>query len=262
MSFRIYADLGNTTLHWAIYRLDAEAGWAAAGRVRTGHDFAARCARAIDDLLEQAGAQASDCLGGLALSSRPSDSAGFSLVAGDCLGIEIPLLTHETAASVRTEYTDRTQIGLDRLANVAGLDGLAQPPAVIADVGSCITVDYVDAGGVLIGGAIAPGLPVMKAGLLARTPHLQEALDALEPPEDASSPGRSTQECIALGLFAALAATPVLLAEDFCREELRVVRVLTGGDATWVQTRTGWADHVDQLLTLKGLHRLDPEAHN
>ena len=52
-------------------------------------------------------------------------------------------------------------------------------PAVVADVGSCVTVDYVDRDGVVVGGAIAPGLPLMKAVQAATTARIvvDNALD-------------------------------------------------------------------------------------
>ena len=260
MSFRLYADLGNTTLHWAIHVPDVASCWAATARVACGEDFVRRCGVSMRAMLAQAGQRAEDYAGGLACSSNPRADEQLHEAVGECLGGQIDMLTHETAATVRTGYVDSTQIGLDRLANVAGLAGLVALPAVVADVGSCITVDLVDAEGVLVGGAIAPGLPVMKAGMAARTPHLQAALDALQPPADMAEPGRTTQECIALGLYGALSATPAALAEGFSRGRGRVSKVLTGGDAAWVQSCTGWADLVDELLTLRGLHTLDPEA--
>lgn len=260
MSFRLYADLGNTTLHWAIHVPDAASFWAATARVACGEGFVRRCGASMRAMLEQAGRRAEEYSGGLACSSNPRADGLLHEAVRECLGGQIEMLTHETAAAVRTGYVDSTQIGLDRLANVAGLVGLAELPAVIADAGSCITVDYVDAEGVLVGGAIAPGLPVMKAGMAARTPHLQAGLDALKPPADMSEPGRTTQQCIALGLYGALAATPAGLAEGFSRGRGHVSRVLTGGDAAWVQSCTGWADVVDELLTLRGLRSLDPKA--
>jgi len=262
MSFRLYADLGNTTLHWAIHVPDAASCWAATARVACSEDFVRRCGVSMQAMLEQAGQREEEYAGGLACSSNPRADVQLQDAVRVCLGGQIDMLTHETAAAVRTGYVDSTQIGLDRLANAAGLAGLTALPAVVADVGSCITVDFIDAEGVLVGGAIAPGLPVMKAGMAARTPHLQAALDALRPPVSMTEPGRTTQDCIALGLYRALSATPAALADGFSRGRGRVSKVLTGGDAAWVQSCTGWADLVDELLTLRGLHTLDPEAAN
>jgi len=260
MSFRLYADIGTTTLHWAIHVPDAGLRWAAAARVSCGDRFVERCGQSMREMLEQAGQRADDYSGGLACSSNPGATQLLIEAVRTCPGGPVAVLTHELAAPVRTGYHDRARIGLDRLANVAGLDARVSLPAVIVDAGSCITVDYIDADGVLLGGAIAPGLPVMKAGMVARTPHLQAAMDALHPPATMTEPGRSTQECIALGLYGALAAIAPALAEGFCRGRGGASRVLTGGDAAWVQSQTGWADVVDELLTLKGLYSLDPEA--
>lgn len=262
MSFRLYADMGNTTLHWALHVSDAAPCWVIATRVACGSDFVQRCGRAMDAMLGRAGAKAGDYAGGLACSSNPGANDRLAEAVGACLGGSVPMLTHELAASVRTGYHDRAQIGLDRLANAAGLRGLVALPAVVADVGSCVTVDYVDRDGVVVGGAIAPGLPLMKAGMVARTPHLRAALDSLEPPAAPTEPGRSTRECVALGLYGTLAATPAALAEGLCRGRGPASGVLTGGDGAWVQSWTGWADLVDELLTLRGLHSLDPAADN
>ncbi len=254
MSFRLYADLGNMTLHWGVF---VEGEWLAVDRISAGDDLA-RCAVAsLNAMLQDAHMTLDGCSGGLLCSSSPRLTPQLVAALKQHAGLALPELDEATSARVPTLYHDPRQIGRDRLANAAAVRAYHECPAIVADVGSCITVDLIDADGVLVGGAIAPGLPAMKAGLAAQTPHLGPALDALAPPIDFSTPGRSTEECIALGIYASLAAATRGLCEHLSRGLGDVPVLMTGGDAAWVQSVTGFADVVDGMLTLKGLQSLD-----
>ena len=105
-------------------------------------------------------------------------------------------------------------------------------PCVVVDCGSCLTCDAISAQGALTAGAIAPGLPVIRAGLRSAVPHLQTSLDeATQLLGHGELPtGRSTAEGLVLGIVQALAATAEGLGtcwigsfdQDACRMVLGV----------------------------------------
>ncbi len=254
MSFRLYADLGNMTLHWGIFR---DGQWPACSRIPSAEALSERCAASLKCMLEEIGESLDSYGGGLLCSSSPRLTGQFLQGLRARLGIVLPEVTPEMLAGVPTLYHNRDQLGPDRLVNAAAVRAHYECPAIIADLGSCITVDLVDGDGVLVGGAIAPGLPTMKAGLMAQTPHLAPALEGLGPPADLTGPGRSTAACISLGLYTGLIATTRELCESFAAELPEAQTVLTGGDAAWVRSASGLGEVLDEALTLKGLETLD-----
>ncbi len=256
MSFRVYADLGNMTLHWGIFR---DGQWLAFSRISSSEALSDRCAASLNCMLKETGESLDSYSGGLLCSSSPRLTGEFLEGLKERLSIVLPEVSPEILAGVPTLYHNREQIGPDRLVNAAAVRAHYECPAIVADLGSCITVDLVDADGVLVGGAIAPGLPTMKAGLIAQTPHLQSALDEIAPPTDLASRGRSTVECISLGLYTSLIATTRDLCQNLAADLDQVRILLTGGDAAWVRSATGFGDVLDEILTLKGLQSLDPD---
>ncbi len=261
MSWRLYADLGNATLHWGIFRdtdsRDAEC--LAHDRISaTPEELDQCCAPSLDAMLQEAGETIADYAGGLLCSSNPALTPDFISALQHYTGITLPELTPAMTAHIPTSYYDRTQLGPDRLVNAAAVIAHYECPAVVADLGSCITVDLINDEGVLVGGAIAPGLPVMFAGIMAQTPHLAPSLQKVEPPMDLTEPGRSTAECLSLGIYTTLFGATVSLCAHFSFDLPSAAIVLTGGDALYVHAMSDFGDALDETLTLKGLATLDP----
>lgn len=254
MSYRIYADLGNMTLHWALFNAGR---WLASDRISSGNGLADRCEQSLRQMLRRSGQTLDGCTGGLLCSSSPRRTDAVLQALQNRCCVSMAMLTADMLDDIPTAYHDRSQLGPDRLVNAAAVRAHSFCPAVVADVGSCVTVDLVDADGVLLGGAIAPGLPVMKAGLSAWTPHLGPALDAMIIPQQWHQPGRSTSECMALGVYTAVVAVTTRLCAAFAGQAEGARIILTGGDADWLHQATGFGDLVDEMLTLKGLHSLD-----
>ncbi len=220
-------------------------------------DFSEKCRDGLAQMLADADVQFEDCAGGLFSSSNPGSTPDLQRTLSELASGEVHELSRELAESVSNAYDRPEQIGSDRLVNARAARQIWGCPCIVADLGSCITVDVIDEAGVFVGGAIAPGLPVLKAGFVTRTPHLQESLDATEPPGDVSLPGRSSEDCIALGLYAAIRGTTRELCTDFKARYGDLPIVLTGGDWPLVDGHLSGKIIADELLTLKGLALLD-----
>ena len=110
------------------------------------------------------------------------------------------LNANDLPVEVRVEHPER--VGMDRLAAATAAARLRAPRrgALIVDSGSAITVDYVSAEGVFLGGAILPGM-----GLAARALHEFTDLLPLVPLGELSEPpaalGTSTVTAIRSGLY-------------------------------------------------------------
>jgi len=139
--------------------------------------------------------------------------------------------TH-SACGVTNSYRDTWRLGADRWVSVIGAHALAGGrAAVVANVGTALTIDAVTASGRHRGGAIIPGPEVMVESLLAGTHGIRRRAKG----GDAS--GRSlfatdTASALAAGSrFAAAAFIDRAVAEAARKVSGRPVLFLTGGAA-------------------------------
>jgi type III pantothenate kinase len=165
---------------------------------------------------------------------------------------EIPALalTVEMDLGVRVDYRPPTSVGADRLANAIAVRERYGCPAIIVDVGTATTLDAVDADGVYVGGAIAPGLDAGMEGLFEQTYQLPRV--QLEAPPSAI--GKTTVESIRSGTVLGWAGLIDGLIDRF-QLELggEAVVVATGGVAAVVAPHTRHLRIVNEELTMEGL---------
>ena len=191
--------------------------------------------------------------------SRPQPERWLAAVE-NVFGWRPPVLGRDFAAKISTCYTDPRQLGPDRAANVLAAVAAGDAPCIILDGGTCLTADLVDANGLHLGGAIAPGLPAARAGILAAAPHLEPSLPLLPPRPVPAGAGVDTGENLALGLVLALAGTAQALVDHLQQmTESPAQVILTGGDAGLLAERLKGPAEVRSELTLDGL-RLAHEA--
>lgn len=137
--------------------------------------------------------------------------------------------TRAVQAGVVNSYSNFKTMGADRwLAMLAGFNRV-EGGCCVVDCGSAVTVDYVDAMGQHLGGFIAPGLRLMRKGLLSNTRQIllpEESLKHFD-----TRPGRSTEEAVGHGIELMLAGLAQRVVRD-CHQWLGAdARLLvTGGD--------------------------------
>ena len=142
------------------------------------------------------------------------------------------------------------ELGPDRLVNaVAGYD-MCGDACVVVDFGTAINYDVVSRAGEYLGGIISPGIEISIEALTSRAARLTK-VDIGEPQ---ALIGRSTNAALQSGIVYGFAAQ----VDGICaklRAELGegVTTIATGGMASVIVGFTDSIDHVDDLLTLKGL---------
>jgi type III pantothenate kinase len=166
------------------------------------------------------------------------------------LGRDLPIL-------VGNAYARPEEAGHDRLANAAAAHASAGGAAVAVDAGSAVTVDAVAEDGTFLGGAIAPGLPALLAGLRIAAPALPE-WDG-RPPE----PGipRRTIDAVRAGVLIGLAGAVDRLVElAIGAAGPAAAVVLAGGDAERLAPLLARPAAVVPHLTLDGARLLFERA--
>lgn len=158
-----------------------------------------------------------------------------------------------------TALAEPDRAGIDRLLDAVAVNTRREPgrPAVIADAGSAVTVDYLDEQGIFQGGAIFPGMRLMAEALHSYT----ALLPRIDPPREVpGAPGRATIPAMELGVFWAVAGGIRSLVDRYTSLSRTPPEVyLTGGDAQALSLALGSTATVWTEMTLEGV-RIAAEA--
>ena len=159
-----------------------------------------------------------------------------------------------------TTYVRPGELGLDRIAAAWGSRALTGKRSVaVADVGTAITVDAIDAAGRFVAVAIAPGLIAGRDGLTRAAPHLPAALTG---PGAVAVPARATAESLRAGFVLGFAGLLDRLLDE-ARAAAGGVEtvVLTGGGAESLSAHVRTPHSREPHAVLRGvleLHRAVP----
>lgn len=203
------------------------------------------------------------CLLRLAAGAAPNRTAICSVVPAATpvwqnelrriTGREPLLIRHTLRLGLYLDYPRPATIGADRLANAAAAFKIYGAPVIVADFGTALTVDAVDAGGHFAGGLIMPGPALFLDYLADRTACL---------PRLVWPPAGAARRAIARGTRSAMRAGAVLGWRGMFREALAAVRTelpagaavcATGGYARRALAGTDFNAHLDPRLTLRGI---------
>lgn len=170
------------------------------------------------------------------------------------IGVPAPtFLTGASPSPVKNAYGTPDTLGVDRLANaVAGAQLFPGRPILAIDLGTCLTYDLVDAGGVYQGGIISPGFRMRARAMHEFTARLPEVM----PLEVTALIGPDTLSSLASGTYHGLRAELKALIAEFRQQHDGLAVVLTGGDAVRFARGLENGIFAHPFLTLFGLHAL------
>lgn len=153
--------------------------------------------------------------------------------------------TETQRGGLRNAYQEPLRLGIDRWLAMVGAWTPGQP-VVVADAGTALTVDLVQADGQHLGGFIAPGLLTMQQAVLGATRFATRDMQA----HYHDGVARETEGCVRQGAFLSC-----LGAVDRVAAQLPTARkIITGGDAAALLPHLpGWEHR--SLLVLEGLLR-------
>ncbi|MFG0314869.1 MAG: type III pantothenate kinase, partial [Phycisphaerales bacterium] len=140
-------------------------------------------------------------------------------------GRDIPIPIRHTL----TKSGEQT-VGQDRLLCAIGAFRVVKQACIVVDLGTAITVDFVDGEGVFHGGAILPGIGMMFETLHEKTAHLPLLKYEKRDPDDLS-PAKQTDLAMQLGVNACVHGSIRWLAERYAEfYEGYPQIIVTGGD--------------------------------
>lgn len=246
MDLRLTIDRGNTALKAALWSPEGQllASDSASGDCTAG-ELACRLVAALPDAPDARFSAAVYCsvVDGL----RKADIDGLQAMCGKVISLDA-----STPLPIEIGYQSPASLGADRIAAAVGAVAYAQGAAVlVADIGTAVTYDFVDAAGRYAGGNIAPGIDMRLEALHAHTAALPRV------GAEGSTPmwGLTTSTAMRSG-----AVRGVVAELDYYRRAAgkgaRVV--LTGGSARLLAD-SGLLDFEfihDPFLVMKGLNSI------
>ncbi len=232
MTVHLVADVGNSRIKWGVCaRVEDEP--AIVGRTALGDDAAewheqlARCKEKFPLLKE-------DGVLTWAVAGVHPERCGRLRDWIAARGDRVVRIDRYDQLPLTVGVDEPERVGLDRLLNAvaANRELPSRRPAVLVDVGSAVTVDYLDEQHVFRGGAIFPGVRLMTKALHDYTALLPQV--EVGPPAPAL-PGRSTVPAIQAGVFWTVLGGIEMIARRLRLAGARLPHIyLTGGDAEWI----------------------------
>lgn len=247
-------DLGNTRVKWAWLRRDG-----APGRMRAAEHAgwgAKDFAKELFDRVPKGDAVEVHVVSVAGARVRAALRKAVRAATG-----RWPRLVRSVRAlgGVKNGYRDPWRLGADRWLALLGARELQRPRSAVcvADIGTALTLDLLDAEGVHRGGAIVPGPQLMTDTLLRSTGGIRRR--ARRGPGRAQALfARDTRSALAAGAHhAAAAVIERALAEARGRKapRKRVELLLTGGAAMQVSRLLRVPHRLEASLVLRGLAR-------
>ncbi len=249
MAERLLAvDVGNTRIGLGVY---GEGRWLARFRIRT---VAERTPEEhgvlIRQLLEESGLSPRGLSRAILGSVVPPVTEALKELLGSWLG-RAPLIVGpgvRTGLNLRVDHP--SELGADLVANGVAAYERFGGACIVVDFGTATSFTCVDAGGALVGVAIAPGLATAADALAKRAALLPEV--TLQPPPRAM--GRNTQEAMQSGLiFGYVGLVKELIARLRAELAPRAKVIATGDHAPVITPLVEEIEAVDPWLTLEGL---------
>lgn len=177
----------------------------------------------------------------------------ISVACTKYLGKEPIIVSNDIDLGIKNLYRNPNEVGTDRLVTSVGAYEKYGGPSIIVDIGTAITLDYINKKGEYIGGIIAPGIEISADALFNKTAKL--------PKIDIDIPdriiGKSTRESMQSGLvfgFIGLIDSlieRILESEKLTKDEVRIIG--TGGFAALISHNSKYIELVDKMLTMEGL---------
>jgi len=162
-------------------------------------------------------------------------------------------LSHNTAVPVKIDYHTPNTLGMDRLAAAVGaFRRFPEQNSLVIDMGTCITMDFVESGGTFKGGNISPGIQIR----LEAMHRFTSALPLVAAVLPSGLLGTSTITALQQGGVAgACREIDGFISE--ATDAFGIVNViLTGGDAHIFESYTKKQIFVLPYLVMEGLNEI------
>jgi len=243
----IAVDVGNsTTVLGVLEGTDVVLSW----RVTTGERTRDEYSLLICSLMARAGVDKA-AIGTAGISSVvPSETGPIADAIADDTGAGVVRVDYRLDCGIVIATDNPMEVGGDRIANAVGAYFEYGGPAIVVDMGTATTFDFISALGEYKGGLIAPGIVSGARELWERARMLPEV--ELGRPERVI--GRTTIEAMRSGIYhGSLGQIEWIIRKMWEEVGCRCRVVLTGGYCDLVRKGLPFETEFAPELTLKGI---------
>lgn len=204
----------------------------------------------LEALLRGAEIDPARVTGACIASVVPQLTATWQRLCERCFNARPLAVDADSHLGITLYYDNPRELGIDRALAAAAAYRLFSAEAIVIDFGTATTMDYVNAQGLFMGGAIMPGLMTGAEALFEKTKKLPRI--EYELPD--ACLGTSTTACLQIGILGGYCRMIEAMVERIRQHVQGSPRVVaTGGAAPLVARHTAIIDTVDEHLLLKGL---------
>ncbi len=163
------------------------------------------------------------------------------------------LLDENTLIPIKSHYKTPRSLGKDRIAAAVGAH-LSYPSknVLILDLGTCLTIDYVNKAGEYEGGRISPGLTMRYKALHEFTDKLPLAKIKTQSPFFGDDTNSSINSGVQRGMIAEIDA----VIDAFMKEKEDSCVIFTGGDCFFFEKELKNQIFANPFLVLEGLKEI------
>jgi len=205
----------------------------------------------VTNLFRSAGLKTEAVRGIMISSVVPSINYTIEHMCNDYFGIKPKMVAPGVKTGINIQYDNPRELGADRICNAVAAHACYGAPCIFIDFGTATTFGVVNEKGAFMGGCICPGLKLASDALVRGTAKLPNF--ELVKPE--SVIGKNTIANLQAGMIYGYVGQVEYLVKKLKKELGRedAIVVATGGMSRMIASETEVIDHLDGLLTLKGL---------
>ena len=162
-------------------------------------------------------------------------------------------LSSNTPIPVKINYATPATLGVDRRALAVAADEFSKDKSVLViDMGSCITYDYIEAGGIYHGGAISPGVNMRFKAMH----NFTESLPLVSIKDSDSPIGKTTEMSLVNGVLYGVKGEIDSYISQIKELDENILVIITGGDHPFFVNKLKNSIFADSKILLKGLNSI------
>jgi type III pantothenate kinase len=246
----IAIDIGNTNIHIGLFFDGEEKSIESiAGKSQARLAQCLKCAWEQIPVLESSKEGKRD--GAIVVSSvKPAWTKIVRQVAANSLGENILVIGEDIPLPMTCWVDEPDKVGTDRVVSAAAAYAVAQDAVVVADFGTAVTIDLVDANGIFKGGVICPGFEISAKALKENTAQLPN----IKVTRPKAPYGKNTTDAINCGLYYSIVGALQEVIRRYAEEIGKWPQtVITGAGAKVIAGDCDFIDNYVPNLVLKGI---------
>ncbi len=183
-------------------------------------------------------------------SVKPEWAERVRKIAEEDLDEDVHVIGDDIPLPMSALADEPEKVGTDRIIAAAAAYAVVEDAVVVADLGTAVTIDLVDAKGVFLGGVIFPGFEISAQALKDNTAQLPKV--TVHRPETAY--GKTTADAINCGLYYSVIGAMEEITRRYAEEIGHWPQtVITGAAAATIKDDCPFVDNYVPHLVIKGI---------